>query len=229
MPLENIDTDTFVAFVDISGFKKLMKRGKSAWKAMKYFYQNGYQLIEDQNTPNIRVEGIFVSDSAVLFIRNNYNGGNRLQELQIILDYIKELNKKMIERDYLLTTSIAFGQFQYQEGIEFSGIQKGAFLGNAYILAFSDHDNGRPKITPGQCRIVCDKLPQELDCNFEDCLPGYVVQKRPGDDEHYYYYWNLDSYDDIDSFERRYKNASNLIYKGILESLKNGNMEHNSR
>ena len=42
MALEDFDGDTFVAFIDISGFKELMKQKNRAWKALDKFYQAAY-------------------------------------------------------------------------------------------------------------------------------------------------------------------------------------------
>jgi hypothetical protein len=53
--------ETFVAFVDVSGFKNHMKRGKGAG-ALNTFYNAGYrQLGNSQNC----IDGIFVSDRSL--------------------------------------------------------------------------------------------------------------------------------------------------------------------
>jgi hypothetical protein len=71
MPISDFEGNTFIAFLDISGFKELMKDGKKAWKAIDRLYQYGYDLISENNKQNdFRVEGLFVSDSGVLFVRN---------------------------------------------------------------------------------------------------------------------------------------------------------------
>ena len=70
MPLNNYDGNTFVAFLDISGFKELMRNEKKAWNALDKLYQYGYEILGNQNN-ECRVEGIFISDCGVLFVRRD--------------------------------------------------------------------------------------------------------------------------------------------------------------
>jgi hypothetical protein len=44
MPIRPFNGDTFVAFIDISGFKNLMKK-RLAQKALKKLYNYGYYFI----------------------------------------------------------------------------------------------------------------------------------------------------------------------------------------
>ena len=57
--------ETFVAFMDISGFKELMKQGK-AINALDVFYEAGFDVLENSS----HIEGIFVSDCGIVFARN---------------------------------------------------------------------------------------------------------------------------------------------------------------
>jgi len=43
MPLNNFDGETFVAFLDISGFKIMMADPKVAWKNLDIFYKCAYE------------------------------------------------------------------------------------------------------------------------------------------------------------------------------------------
>ena len=129
MPISDFEGETFVAFIDISGFKELMKDEKRAWKALDKLYQYGYEVIrESTEQVNIRVEGLFISDSGILFVRDCQDliGGLK----------IKELNKRMLKHDFMLTTSIAYGHFKYQERIEFIGIEKTQYMGMLMFLHF---------------------------------------------------------------------------------------------
>ena len=68
MPLIPFDGQTFVAFLDISGFKHLMKDDKEAWKVLDTFYNAGYNaIINSQN----KVQGLFISDCGILFSNEN--------------------------------------------------------------------------------------------------------------------------------------------------------------
>lgn len=235
MPINNYKgEDTFVAFLDIWGFKKLMKinKGEKAWKALDCLYNAGYEFLQNRSN-NYQVEGIFISDCGILFVRNNPDSPDPVNELKSILQVIKRINERMKDNNFILTASIAYGEFKYQRRIEFPGIGKSPIYGNAYVLAFSDNENGKPRIKAGQCRIVKEKLPTEiekvLENNYNQDKILQMVTKRNGDNNHYYYYWMIDSpdeikKDEIKKFEQRYRNAQkgkgDLKYTEILGVLK---------
>lgn len=148
MPINNYNGDTFVAFLDISGLKELMRNEKKVWEALNKLYQHGYEILRNQEN-ECRVEGIFISDCGVLFVRRNNQILDNSESLISLLTKIKRINKGMRESDFMLTTSIAYGKFRYQERIEFEGIEKNLIYGNAYVSAFLDNENGKPKIQPG--------------------------------------------------------------------------------
>ena len=162
MPLEEFHGETFVAFVDISGFKALMKNTEKAYKALDRFYQIGYNSLRSASNKNNRnrVDGIFISDCGILFSRfndqyhENVNFQTHQDELKNLLNIIKRISIEMIQNDLMLTTSIAYGKFDYHERIDFSGIEKNLLLGNAYLDAYLDNEVGKPKLNPGQCRIL---------------------------------------------------------------------------
>jgi len=217
MPTRNFNNDTFVAFLDISGFKHLMKDEIKAWKAIDRLYQYGYDVIQESNG---QVEGLFVSDSGILFLRDCQN---KVKGLKNLLKVIKDMNEQMLKNDFMLTTSIAYGHFRYEKRIEFEGIEKNPIYCNAYISAFLDNENGTPKIQPGQCRIVKENLPENIVENLNGQQNDEIfrmIRKRDGDKKHYYYYWMRDDSDEINSFEQEYKDAFNLKYAGILKALK---------
>jgi hypothetical protein len=207
MPIEDFNGNTFVAFTDISGFKELMKNDSLALEAIRHFYQTGFDVLSDSNN----VEGFFISDCGILFPRNGSNE-NKLRDL---LSVVKKINQRMLSRNYMLTTSIAFGRFDYQGKIEFQGIEKNPIYGGAYVKAFMDNETGKPRIQPGQCRIVKEFLPQ---IEFSD-FP--LVVERGRDNIHFYYYWNLNESDSISHFENRYKDSYSLKYAGMINALKN--------
>ncbi len=229
MPIRDYDGDTLVAFLDISGFKELMRNGKKAWKALDRLYQYGYEILISQDDI-CRIDGLFISDSGVLFVRGN-NGirPNILESLSSLLMKIKIINERMRENKFMLTTSIAYGKFRYRERIEFEGIEKNPIYGNAYVSAYLDNENGRPKIQPGQCRIVEKNLPIEIARAVEQSQDNEIfrmIKKREGDNKHYYYYWMVNNPHEIERFEQKYKDTYNLKYAGMLEALK-GNIDIN--
>ena len=206
MPIQDFNGNTFVAFTDISGFKLLMKNDSEALKAIKYFYQIGYNVLQETDG----VEGFFISDCGILFARN----GNNEDKLKKLLKAIELINQQMLNRDYMLTTSIAYGNFNYTGKLEFDGIEKNPIYGNAYVKAFLDNENGTPKVKPGQCRIIKENLPDINLQQFDRLIDRGERLK------HLYYYWNLNNSNEIEDFETEYRNTYNLKYSGMLKALK---------
>jgi hypothetical protein len=208
MALNNFDNDTFVAFMDISGFKVLMNEGNDkAIKALNTFYQTGYDVLQQ----NRSAEGMFVSDSGVLFVRE---GGNPQEKLSSLLDVVKQINEKMLKNKNMLTTSIAYGHFKYSGKIEFAGIEKNAIYGGAYVDAFFDSEKGKPKIEPGQCRIIKKNFPENMSIDN-----ARFISKETRN--HFIFYWNLERESQIEDFEREYKNSYQRKYDGMLNALSN--------
>ena len=138
MPISNYDGDTFVAFLDISGFKELMKTEEKALQALNRLYASGYDILPRRDTLP-KVEGMFFSDSGLLFVRNGQNS-QPLNEIKALLNVIKRINIAMKDEGdgFMTTSSIAFGKFKYQERIEFPGIGKNHNGGNCAAGVFRE-------------------------------------------------------------------------------------------
>lgn len=226
MSIRNFKGKTFVAFLDISGFKKLMREmEEKAWRALDKLYRTGFDEIQrNRRESDLRIDGIFVSDSGILFIRNERQESDALA-LEILLKTIEKINKKMLEDNFMLTTSIAYGYFRYQDRIEFEGIEKNPVFGDAYLSAFFDNENGKPKIRPGQCRIVKKGLPQIVVSKIRDGRGNIFprVRKRERDKNHFYFYWMIDKPQQAEIVEKGYKEnckSKNCNYSAILNILK---------
>lgn len=212
MPLRNFDGDTFIAFMDISGFKYLMKKDERAFAALNTFYNSGYRALSNYGD----VQGLFISDSGILIAPLNYE---KYVSLELLLTVIREINREMRDKEFMLTTSISYGRFTYKERIEFPGIEKYPIYGNGYVSSFLDNENGLPRIQPGQCRIIKDNCPIDLDVTENEESLLRLVQKRRDDEKHYYFYWMLDNPADIADFEKYYQDTYNLKYAGMLAAL----------
>ena len=209
MAVDDFNGDTFVAFTDISGFKEMMKGdGVRAIKALSKLNTAGYNALRN----NIDVNGFFISDSGILFVRNNTL--SKKEKLNCILEVTSRINKELLADDIMLTTSIAYGLFSYHQRIEFNGIQKNPIFGNAYVSAFIDNEKSSPRIQPGQCRIVIENIEEEV---FEDIALLKKVKN------HMYHYWMVNNHNEIDAFEREYVDTYQLKYKGMLSALKRNN------
>ena len=158
----------------------------------------------------MNINGLFVSDCGILFVRNNGNNQWRHQ-LQSLLNVLEDLNKRLLQDDIMLTTSIAYGRFSYHQRIEFEGIEKNPVYGHAYASAFLDNEVGKPKIQPGQCRIVKKGL-CDLDMNN--------VCRMKERSSHWYFYWMVETQEEINEFEKQYTDAYKLKYSGMLKALK---------
>jgi hypothetical protein len=209
MPVQNYTGQTFVAFLDISGFKELMKDDKKALEALRRLYQAGYDALQAAEG----VEGFFVSDSGILFVRT----GTVHERLKKILEVIKTINARMLTSDYMLTTSIAYGNFDYHDKLEFDGIEKNPIYGYAYVQAFLDNETGNPRIQPGQCRLVKNGLPTELNIDHPDFN---LLNQKGNDNSHVYFYWNVENQNQIADFEQQYNDSYKLKYTGMLSALK---------
>jgi len=223
MPLHNFSGESFVAYMDISGFKYMMER-KEAVQALNNFYEIGYDVLRDQHEYDfggkIDVEGLFVSDCCILITPRS---SSFMYKLDKLLGVIRKINIKMLKYNYMLTTSIAYGEFQYDNRKEFKGIGKYPIYGHAYVDAFLDNEHNKEyPIKPGQCRIVINEnervgniLHNRDRIHYQNL---YFVDQNSGDDNHLYYYWNIADewhFSDKDLNENRIKKFKEAYNKAF--------------
>jgi len=222
MPIPDYDDDTFVAYMDISGFKELMKTPDKAVHALDRFYQSGYDVLREQSpdTPH-RIQGFLVSDCAILFV--NGGTGKTWARLRALLKTIENINRTLISNRIMTTTSVAFGRFSYHQRIEFPGIEKNPLYGNAYVTAYLDNERGLPKIQPGQCRIQSDAMPIP---GVPGGPPDAIASRlRQAGKNHMYFYWMVSGENRIDAFESEYTDAYKLKYAGMLGAIEEWSRE----
>lgn len=210
MSIDDFEGKTFVAFIDISGFKELMKDEKRTGKVLDRFYSIGYHIILE----NANLNGVFISDCGVVFTRDKINLKKSFSEL---LDAIQEINSEMLDIDIMLTSSIAFGEFTYRKKIEFRGIDKNALHGYAYLSAYLANEKEEPKMEPGQCRIVSKGLPQEIIDTFSIESPR-CIQKQSN--KFFNYYWMIKETPQIGKFLNDYQDTYKRKYARMLSVLK---------
>jgi hypothetical protein len=229
MSIKNFHGETFVAFMDISGFKVFMKDKDKAYKALDKFYNIGYDSLKSNSNQNDinRVDGLFISDCGILFSRfcgENYSNLDfqpYQASLRNLLNIIEQISRKMIRYEYMLTVSIAYGKFDYHERIVFSGMDKNFLLGNAYLDAYSD-EKGKPKLDPGQCRILINDQINGFWTYIQNLNeePFNRISKKPNDTKHLYFYWMISDKDDIKDFNKKYNDTYNQKYKGMIDVLR---------
>lgn len=209
MPVNDFEGETFVAFLDISGFKEMMKDKSSAMTVLGMLYQTGFEVLMNHSDVN----GFFISDSGLLFARDlNSTLEGRLISL---LKVIEEINRALLKNDIMLTTSVSYGYFNYCGRIEFSGIEKNPIYGNGYVSAFLDVEIGKPKIEPGQCRIVLTPELRNIIERANQFLWNRLIIKG----KHCYFYWMVNEAVEIPDFIERYENSYKLKYSGMLMAL----------
>jgi hypothetical protein len=213
--MRTFDDETFLAYIDISGFKKLIKYGNAS-EALDSFYQHGYDVVHKYH----KLNGIFASDSGIIFIDDSpTNSKNNLNSLLIA---IKEINKLVLDDGFILTTSVAYGHFKFEKKIEFERFRKNKFFGNAFVQAFLDNDDAKIKIRPGECRILKETIPDSMldhlrNRNFEENIFKFL-EYRNG---YYYSYWMVNDISKIKDIKSSYEFAYESRYDLIKKVLNN--------
>ena len=94
--------------------------------------------------------------------------------------------------------------------------------GQAYLSAFLDSEVGKPKIQPGQCRIIKENLPNAIINIFEDncCLDDVFGFIRGVGTNHYHYYWMVNDTGNIGCFDKQYRDTYSSKYTGMLKALR---------
>jgi hypothetical protein len=208
MPIRRYEGETYVAFMDLSGFKEMMKRIEQAANSLDHFYDTVYRVARQFTQKDVKqgilpVNAIVVSDSAIIFSRNSPAEHDKIAGLRSILSFIQKVNLKLIVDASLMTTSVIdYGRFKYDDRVEFEGIGKDYFVGQPYIDAYLNNENGKPRIQPGQCRLLKDNLSKN----------------------YYYFYWMLSglgrNFEILHRFKQDYADTYQLKYRGMISVLK---------
>jgi hypothetical protein len=90
--------------------------------------------------------------------------------------------------------------------------------GAPYVEAYLDQSSGKPKLEPGQCRLLHENVPQEV-FQPRDNDPHFSRLRAAGATRSYFY-WMCSTSADIDDFCREYQDAYQLKYAGMLNALK---------
>ncbi len=190
----------------------MREEGRAA-RALHSFSQAGYDVLKPLQSSPVVVQGLLVSDCAV-FLRGDQPESAK-ERLYSLLGVVEKINRKLLQSNILITTSVAYGPFKYEERLEFPGIEKNPIYGNAYLAAFLDNEGGTPRLKPGQCRILTSGLPPELSETGGD-LNGRLVKAKT---KYLYFYWMLPDGSGVRDFKKRYNGADRSRYQGILDVL----------
>ena len=186
MSVEPFQGETFVAFMDIAGFKSMMDEGQRAQGALDAFYSAGFSVLRDNRNDDAPVDGFFISDCGVLFVRGEDKAA--CARLESLCRVVRQIHQRTFEGAVQLTTSMAWGEFSYHERIEFSGIEKNPIYGNAYIAALADNEGRSPTLYPSECRLMRAGLPEGV-LVFCTRKQGEVAKRFRETSDHFYYEW----------------------------------------
>jgi len=222
--------DRFVAWIDISGFKHLLKTNQyEALAVIQEFFKIGYLQLHPDTQPGMQdpgqqLDGLFVSDCAIVWTKNACIHQNSLVPFKRILGIVKRINEAVMSSSVMrrnrvmLSTSIAFGQFFPIKKVEHEHIAQQMIFGQAYIDAYADNSNHLP---PELCRIVTKNLPRPVADTLNGFLPAgdeRTFIRRDG--EHTYFYWNCSTAADIQNFQQKYRPTPNPDYSALYGILK---------
>lgn len=236
MPIRRYpERSTWVAFLDISGFKSMMKDLGSARIALNKFYKIVFNANHEYHRNfdtgirrNVLISSLIVSDCAILFIdsRDAVNDNedinlDKARDLNIMLWSISTINRFLIApvdgMQIMTTCAIDYGPFTYEDRVEDEYTEKNFFYGSAYLNAYLASGD----LTPGWCKVL-HKDPQLLQGQAHVYNQLAYLRENDGG---YDFYWQTIDPTAIDSFKRNYdaltkRRKDRYYYKRIADLLR---------
>lgn len=209
MSLNNFSGETYVAFSDLNGFKEMTRNHGKAARVLDKLYKTVYELKTKPKYSSL--QSLAISDCAISFISNT----NSKAELPLILSFLKELHTEIINAGYLITSSVAYGQFSYHERIELAGLGKNMLYGGAYLKAYLN--NG--KCPEGSIVIIYEGTEKDNILQSSGVYEVFLRDNRRGV-RGLQFFWALSSATDIDNFEEAYQDTYRLKYQGMISVYK---------
>jgi hypothetical protein len=217
----SFDGKTWVAFLDVSGFKEMMKVTPNADNALNKFYKTIFKavIVANHNFPRAifssgrtSISSLVVSDCAVIFVDNQKAPIDINRDLYRLLSIVSSINRELVSAQVsprLITTcAISYGQFKYVNRGQDLHTEKNFFYGDAYVKAYLG--NEELNHSPGHCRIFEKEIniPSELANQF----PFKVLKKNS---DYHDFYWMLEDLQDLSVFELKYSYVSQEKYRQI--------------
>ncbi len=204
MPLQDFDGDTWVAFSDLCGTKEMLAKSRhKAANALGRFYQTVYDLHDVTQG----ISCLAVSDCAIFWLHGEAAAAYALDSL---LNVLKDLHQRMAQAKYLVSTSVAWGAFSYQQRLELPHLRKDMVAGGAYMDAYAKNKD----LLPGSIGIVnCpdnrwsdDFCPQTAP--FLTAGPAGFKKSS---------IWWVDSHAEVSGAKQRQKQANESRFQALLE------------
>ena len=223
----SFDGRTWVAFLDVSGFKEMMKATTTAENALSKFYKTIFKavIVANNNFPRelfssgrASISSLVVSDCAVIFVDNQKAKEDTNRDLYLILNIIAAINRDLINPQVnpqiITTCAINHGQFKYINRGQDMHTEKNFFYGEAYVKAYLGNEELRK--LPGHSRIFKKIL--DIPAGLCKIFPFNVISKKA---DYYDFYWMLDDLQCLKAFEDKYAGLSQERYRQMTSLLSN--------
>lgn len=210
-PNLEFEGSTYVAFSDLSGFKKMLEDADKAYDALDNLYNIAYDLFGSNEGRSI--VGVACSDCVVSWIKQSRDEQNR-DALPELLTFLKLFHERMLEKDYLLTSTIAWGLFKYERRIRLENFEKQLFYGKQYVKAYLANslvDTGAIVLLKDGCEVN----PNE-HTEIRTFLQKY---KEPAGWE---YFWSASNPRDIKRVKKERLKAKDLRFERLKEVYRGG-------
>ena len=179
------------------------------------FYETGYfTLIDHRRNDGMSVEGLFVTDCGILFVR--HQNQTSIEIVQTLLRAVEDLNRRLFAHNIETTASIAFGDFRYSPLNEYDGMEKNYIFGDAYVDAFKDN-GATPKLEPGMCRVLVQGFNFNADTRGVREHPIWSRCCREGG--RLYFYWMCNDAGNVEQVKQRYEQANQSRFQVIHKTL----------
>lgn len=199
---------TYVAYSDLCGFKKMMENREGAYEALNYLFNSTYELLRTRPS----VKGLAVSDCVIAWAND--------KQLLSIVDFAGALHKKMIRKRYLMRTTIAYGQFEFQDRIKLANLDKQMIWGGAYLAAYL----GNGKAKPGSIALLDEQnMPDTATLSSDWRWEKRRAGKKGRLQE---YYWaanspgNIHEIKEVQRFQKKHEQCEKLkeLYSLLVSS-----------
>jgi hypothetical protein len=237
VPLRPFSGSTWIAFLDICGFKHILSHDNiRAREILNKFYNTVYKSTKLYHlntnvgqTKSLYLNSIMVSDCAVIFIDNRRLKTNQTRDLNAMLWTISSINRKLISPvngpQILTTCAVCYGKFKYEKRDEDEHIDKSFFYGEGYLDAYSKSTELNEK--PGyvkvfkkdfQENIIYKRGTLRLLEELRDSYDFYWMTAHPKDIKHF-----KEEYDRLLQFhipptEQFYEEIKSLLYRTSLQT-----------
>jgi hypothetical protein len=213
MPIEPFDGNTWVAFLDMCGFRNMVSKPQRAKQALSKFYNTVYTVNKTYHENHsadfgfVKINSLIMSDCAVIFVDARSHNFENLEvaeneNLNALLWAVSSINRVLINPirapQIMTICAIDHGYFEYAKRTEDEHTEKNLFFGEAYLNAFlkTEEKKGLKK-TPGYCKVI------KKDFTVRNAYDQLLNLREDG--ECYNYYWMTGDPRQIESFETKYK------------------------